>query len=176
VNEDDGLIGPTCGCLRGCTEYWCCCKGPWKLYCGRKSSKVVALNSLESGSAVASAAHTGTGTGTTILTPIGPMPRPGVVDEAPEEAYAPWCQTPRREATEDAFMASVAAALVEKGAISMDEWLVLSWEHGCDPIGGLPAMALVFRDMDTDGKGTVTKIQAEVWWAFQDVGPDEATW
>ena len=33
LNEDDGCIGPVKGCVLGCGEYYCCCKGCYRLCC-----------------------------------------------------------------------------------------------------------------------------------------------
>jgi hypothetical protein len=48
IHEDDGCIGPTKGCCIGCGQYYCCCKGCWRLCCptdhrhqvGRMESKI----------------------------------------------------------------------------------------------------------------------------------------
>ena len=33
INEDDGCLGPTKGCMCGCLEYYCCCAGIESLCC-----------------------------------------------------------------------------------------------------------------------------------------------
>lgn len=33
IHEDAGCIGPTQGCIGGCCEYYCCCKGCSALCC-----------------------------------------------------------------------------------------------------------------------------------------------
>ena len=38
VREDDGCVGVCKGCMSGCCEYWCCCKGCKALYCDHKAS------------------------------------------------------------------------------------------------------------------------------------------
>ena len=31
------FVGPLLGCVKGCCTFWCCCRGPWALYCVGKS-------------------------------------------------------------------------------------------------------------------------------------------
>ena len=33
INEDAGCIGPVKGCIGGCAEFYCCCKGVGRLCC-----------------------------------------------------------------------------------------------------------------------------------------------
>ncbi|KAJ1622984.1 hypothetical protein T492DRAFT_912944 [Pavlovales sp. CCMP2436] len=38
LNEEDGCIGPTIGCVLGCGWYWACCQGLGALYCKHTGS------------------------------------------------------------------------------------------------------------------------------------------
>lgn len=38
LNEEDGCVGPTVGCLLGCGFYWCCCAGVGALCCKHRTS------------------------------------------------------------------------------------------------------------------------------------------
>lgn len=36
IHEESPCIGPCVGCVGGCADYWCCCKGMWALACGNE--------------------------------------------------------------------------------------------------------------------------------------------
>eukprot|EP01052_Picozoa_sp_SAG31_P050343 SAG31_NODE_11445_length_1029_cov_1.225806_2_plen_212_part_00 len=38
LHEDKGFCGPTRGCVKGCTRYYCCCEGVERLCCGADHS------------------------------------------------------------------------------------------------------------------------------------------
>lgn len=36
IHEHYPALGPTLGCLKGCADYWLCCKGCRALFCARR--------------------------------------------------------------------------------------------------------------------------------------------
>jgi len=159
TNEDMGWQGPCCGCVQGCAEFWCCCKGPYYAYCGRRSAKVMAMGAVGGGRELAQvqgASGAGSASGA-----------PGEVEQVAchrmIKDVRKWSSKEPSAPSEEAFMCEVREILEKDGRIGVDDWMGLAWQHGCGN-SGLQTMLEVFDRLDSAGIASATKQDVEDLW------------